>query len=133
VLTSAYRQVLQDPATVEAICEDYRAGAGIDRAHDDADLGVRRIHCPLLAPWSAGGALPRLYAVLGVWRPWAREVTGRGLEASHFLVEDWPRPSRRSSPRRWDRAQAPVTTPTHGSGGLAPLSHRELTPDEPVV
>ena len=41
--------------------------------------------------WSARGALPRFYGdVLDVWRPWARDVTGRGLDASHFLVEDQP-------------------------------------------
>jgi haloacetate dehalogenase len=90
-LMTAYRQVLDDPSTVEAICEDYRAGAGIDREHDDADRGTRWIECPLLALWSARGALPRLYGdVLEVWRPWAREVSGRGLDASHFLVEDRP-------------------------------------------
>jgi len=90
-LMAAYRRVLDDPGTVEAICEDYRAGADIDRAHDDADRGARRIECPLLALWSARGALPRLYGdVLEVWRVWAREVTGRGLDASHFLVEDRP-------------------------------------------
>lgn len=90
-LMTAYRNLLDDPGTVQAICEDYRAGAGIDRDHDDADLGKRRIERPLLVLWSARGALPRLYGdVLEVWRPWAREVTGRGLEASHFLVEDRP-------------------------------------------
>ena len=90
-LMAAYRRLLDDPGTVEAICEDYRAGATIDREHDDADRGERRIECPLLALWSAHGALPRLYGnVLEVWRPWAREVTGRGLDASHFLVEDRP-------------------------------------------
>ena len=76
---------------MEAICEDYRAGATVDREHDDADRGKRRIECPLLALWSARGALPRLYGdVLEVWRPWAREVSGQGLDASHFLVEDRP-------------------------------------------
>jgi haloacetate dehalogenase len=25
-----------------------------------------------------------------VWRPWARDLRGRGVEASHFLVEDRP-------------------------------------------
>jgi haloacetate dehalogenase len=25
-----------------------------------------------------------------VWRPWARDLRGRGLDASHFLVEDEP-------------------------------------------
>jgi haloacetate dehalogenase len=45
----------------------------------------------VLALWSAGGALPRLYGdVLEVWRPWARDVSGRGLQTSHFLVEDNP-------------------------------------------
>jgi haloacetate dehalogenase len=90
-LMAAYRRLLDDPSIVEAICEDYRAGAGIDREHDDADLGTRRIQCPLLALWSARGALPRLYEdVLEVWRPWAADVTGRGLDTSHFLVEDRP-------------------------------------------
>ncbi len=90
-LMTAYRALLDDPGTVQAICEDYRAGAGIDREHDDADRGERRIECPLLALWSAHGALPRLYGdVLEVWRPWARTVTGRGLDASHFVVEDLP-------------------------------------------
>lgn len=90
-LLAAYRALLDDPEVVTAICEDYRAGAGIDREHDDADRGRRRIECPLLALWSARGALPRFYGdVLDVWRPWARTVTGQGLPASHFLVEDQP-------------------------------------------
>ncbi len=90
-LMAAYRDLLDDAGTVQANCEDYRAGAGVDREHDDADRGLRRIECPLLALWSARGALPRFYGdVLDVWRPWAREVSGQGLEASHFLVEDQP-------------------------------------------
>ncbi|HEX5618311.1 MAG TPA: hypothetical protein VFX51_07810, partial [Solirubrobacteraceae bacterium] len=88
---AAYRRLLDDPSTVAATCEDYRAGASLDRDHDDADLGKRRIHCPLLLLWSGRGALPRLYGdVLDVWRPWAQQVTGRGLDATHFLVEDQP-------------------------------------------
>jgi haloacetate dehalogenase len=56
-----------------AICEDYRAGATVDREHDDADVGLRRIACPLLVLWSSRGALPRLYRdVLEVWRPGQR-------------------------------------------------------------
>jgi len=66
-------------------------GASIDREHDDADVGQRKIHCPLLLLWSGRGALPRLYGdVLDVWRPWAEQVTGHGLDATHFLVEDQP-------------------------------------------
>jgi haloacetate dehalogenase len=90
-LMTLYRTLLDDPSTVQAICEDYRAGATVDREHDDADLGRRKIECPLLALWSARGALPRWYGdVLDVWRPWADHVSGQGIPASHFLVEEQP-------------------------------------------
>jgi haloacetate dehalogenase len=90
-LMAGYRALLDDVSTVQAICEDYRAGATIDRQHDDTDRGVRKIRCPLLALWSAGGALPRFYGdVLDVWRPWADDLTGRPMAASHFVVEDQP-------------------------------------------
>jgi haloacetate dehalogenase len=87
-----YRRLLDDPGVVEAICEDYRAGAGVDREHDDADRQQqRRITCPLLVLWSASGALPRLYGdVLDVWQAWAGDVRGSGVDASHFLAEDQP-------------------------------------------
>jgi haloacetate dehalogenase len=88
---TAYRRQLDDVTAVNAICEDYRAGATIDRQLDEADRG-RTIACPVLCLWGARGALPLFYGdVLEVWRPWAPAVTGRALDASHFLVEDRPR------------------------------------------
>jgi haloacetate dehalogenase len=87
---SAYRRQLADAGAVHAICEDYRAGATIDRRLDEADRG-RPIECPVLCLWGDRGALPLLYGdVLEVWRPWTRDLSGRGLDASHFLVEDRP-------------------------------------------
>jgi haloacetate dehalogenase len=83
-----YRRQLRDPATVEAICEDYRAGAGIDIDQDEAG-GV--IDCPVLALWAARGALPVFYGdVLEVWRAWAPDLRGHAIDASHFLIEDQP-------------------------------------------
>jgi haloacetate dehalogenase len=89
---NAYRDQCADPATVKAICEDYRAGATIDRQLDDADRGRTTIACPVLALWGADGALPRFYDdPLELWRVYATQVTGRAVEhASHFLVEDEP-------------------------------------------
>ena len=74
------------------MCEDYRAGATIDRALDDEDRGRRTIACPVRALWGAAGALPRFYPdPLELWRPYAPEITGRAVDgASHFLVEDAP-------------------------------------------
>ena len=45
-VVAAYRAQISDPATVEAMCEDYRAGATIDRALDDADRGTRDDRLP---------------------------------------------------------------------------------------
>ena len=88
----AYRRTLEDPAAVEAMCEDYRAGATIDVQDDDADREAgRQIACPTLVLWSARGGLPRFYRdVLEVWRPWAPDVRGRGIDGTHFLAEDCP-------------------------------------------
>jgi haloacetate dehalogenase len=86
----AYRRQLADPGAVQGMCEDYRAGATIDRELDEADRG-RMIACPVLALWGLRGALPIFYGnVLDVWRPWASDLRGRGVDASHFLVEDRP-------------------------------------------
>ena len=87
-----YRRALDDPGAVEAVCEDYRAGASIDVEHDDADRAAgRRIECPTLVLWAGRGGLPRFYAdVLDVWRPWAPDVRGTAVEASHFMAEDRP-------------------------------------------
>ncbi|MBK4346669.1 alpha/beta fold hydrolase [Lacisediminihabitans changchengi] len=91
-LMTLYREILDDPTVVHGICEDYRAGAGIDRVHDDEDVSSGNlITCPLLALWSAPGALPKFYGdVLAIWRRWATDVRGTGLAATHFLVEDQP-------------------------------------------
>jgi haloacetate dehalogenase len=88
----AYRRAFDDPGAVEAMSEDYRAGASVDVAHDDADREAgREIACPVLVLWAARGALPRFYAdVLEVWRPWAPDVRGEALDTSHFVPEDHP-------------------------------------------
>jgi haloacetate dehalogenase len=86
-----YRARLRDPAAVEAMCEDYRAGATVDRALDDAERG-RTIDCPVRVLWGGAGALPLFYAdPLEPWRSLAPGAAGRAVEgASHFLVEDEP-------------------------------------------
>jgi haloacetate dehalogenase len=91
-VVAAYRAQCSDPATVEAMCEDYRASASIDRELDQADRGRRAIGCPVLALWGGAGALPRFYDdPLELWRAYAPGVTGRAVPgASHFLVEDAP-------------------------------------------
>jgi haloacetate dehalogenase len=86
-----YRALMQNPASVHAICEDYRAGAGIDRKLDDADLAAgRRIACPTLV-LSASNYLASI--PLDIWRPWCTEVQ----------ASPWPQPFPRGGipPTRW--------------------------------
>jgi haloacetate dehalogenase len=87
-----YRRAIHDPATVRAMIEDYRAGLGIDRTHDEADRTAnRRVACPTLALWALKDDLEQLYGdVLGVWRPWAPILSGRGLPCGHHMAEEAP-------------------------------------------
>lgn len=79
------------PATIHAICEDYRASAGIDLEHDEASLAAgERIECKLLALWGANGFVGRKYDVLQEWRRWASDVSGRPLPCGHYLAEEAP-------------------------------------------
>ena len=50
-----YQRAIHDPATVHAMCEDYRAGLGIDRAHDEEELACRTA-CDLSDPRAVGRA-----------------------------------------------------------------------------
>ncbi len=84
-----YKRCFADPATIHATCEDYRAAAGIDLAHDRADI-ERKIACPLLALWGAEGVIERTYDPMAVWRARAGEVSGRALPCGHFLAEEAP-------------------------------------------
>jgi haloacetate dehalogenase len=86
-----YLACFRNPETIRAICEDYRAGAGIDCEHDAADKQAgRRIACPLLALWGAQGKLDAWYDTLEVWREWAGDVHGRALPCGHYLAEERP-------------------------------------------
>lgn len=92
---AAYVEALRDPVQVHAICQEYRAAAGVDRDQDHADLAAgRRIGCPLLALWSASGGLAAWYADEGgpleIWRDWAVEVCGGAVAGGHFFPEEHP-------------------------------------------
>jgi haloacetate dehalogenase len=88
-----YLRCVRDPATIHAMCEDYRAGATYDFRLDEADRGRRRIACPLLALWGRQGRLDGWYDVLAIWRDWADDVRGRAIDCGHFLPEEAPEES----------------------------------------
>jgi haloacetate dehalogenase len=86
-----YKALLQAPERIHAVCEDYRAGATIDRRLDEADMAAgRKITCPTFVLWATdyldtGAATP-----LEIWRPWCTDVTGAAVVSGHFLAEENP-------------------------------------------
>ena len=88
---AAYRRAFARPERIRAMCADYRAGAGLDRAHDEADRAAgRRIRAPLHLIWASNGFPAATGDPLGIWRGWATDVTGTEIEAGHFGQEENP-------------------------------------------
>ena len=88
-----YQAAIHDPATVHAMLEDYRAGLGIDRAHDEASRQAgQRVACPLLVLSAGQDDLEALHGnPLAVWRPWAGgTLQGRRLPSGHHMAEEIP-------------------------------------------
>jgi haloacetate dehalogenase len=87
----SYRAQMRDPARVAAMCADYRAGATVDRALDEADRAAgRRIRVPLRFLWAEGGFPARTGDPAGIWRRWADDVTGSACISGHFAMEENP-------------------------------------------
>lgn len=85
-----YWRGIHNSGTIHAMCEDYRAAATIDFELDEADRGIKKIACPVLVLWGEKGALPNWYDVLDVWKDWADDVSGRGIDCGHYLAEEAP-------------------------------------------
>ncbi|HEY8565482.1 MAG TPA: alpha/beta hydrolase [Beijerinckiaceae bacterium] len=84
-----YLRCFRDPETIRASCEDYRAAASIDLAHDIAD-GDRKMRQPLLALWGEHGVVHCCFDVLALWQRRAADVRGRALPGGHYLAEELP-------------------------------------------
>ncbi len=87
-----YRRAIHDPDTVHAMMEDYRAGLGVDRAADEADMQAgRTVACPTQVLWAERDDLGSLYGdPLEIWRRWAPDLRGRSIDAGHHLAEEVP-------------------------------------------
>lgn len=89
---AAYLDAFRNPATVHAMCEDYRAAATTDLDHDRADRAAgRTVGCPVLALWGKDSIVGRGYDdPLGLWQAYAPRAEGRALPGGHFLPEENP-------------------------------------------
>ncbi len=88
----SYRAQGADPERVAAMCNDYRAGATIDRRLDaESRAAGLKISAPMLFLWGSGGFPAKTGDPLGVWRDWATDLRGVELRNSgHFAMEEVP-------------------------------------------
>lgn len=87
-----YLRAVHDPDTRHSMIEDYRAGLGIDRKHDDADRAAgRTVACPTFVGWASADDMETLYGdPLDVWRAWAPDLSGRSFDCGHHIAEEAP-------------------------------------------
>lgn len=90
-----YRRCYADHRMRYAVCEDYRAAAGIDLVHDAEDSD-KRVEAPLLALWGARGTVGALYDVVETWREKATNVQGHAIDCGHSPQEEAPEEMLRS-------------------------------------
>lgn len=83
---------LRDPAVVHGMCEDYRAGLGIDRDHEEADRAAgRQVRCPTLLLESAGDDLDIQGDPAAIWKPWlAKPLRHLVIDSGHHQAEQAP-------------------------------------------
>jgi haloacetate dehalogenase len=90
-----YKRCFRNPATIHAICEDYRAGAGIDLEHDEKDFKAgRKVECPVLLLWGATGGVGRNSSPPPdeIWQRYASNIAGaQALPCGHYLSEEAPK------------------------------------------
>jgi len=85
-----YERCFRDPATIHAMCEDYRAAASIDLEHDRASPQAK-IVCPLHVLWGELGVVNRLFTPLRDWQAKASgPVRGRTTPGGHYIAEESP-------------------------------------------
>ncbi|MGE0610952.1 MAG: alpha/beta fold hydrolase [Hyphomicrobiales bacterium] len=86
-----YRALMENPASVHAFCEDYRAGRTYDYEADETDVKAgRKIGRPALVLWGTDYVAKRAASPLDTWKQWCTDVRGQSIVSGHFLAEEAP-------------------------------------------
>jgi haloacetate dehalogenase len=87
-----YERCFCRPEAIHAACEDYRASASIDLAHDrESRARGDKIACNTLVLWGSKGVVARFFKPLDLWQAQcSANVGGHALPAGHFIPEELP-------------------------------------------
>jgi haloacetate dehalogenase len=87
-----YERCAAAPGWAQAVCEDYRAAAGVDLEHDQAsrDAG-QKIACPLAVLWGEHGVVHRFFQPEPLWAAQAADLRlAKALPCGHYIAEEAP-------------------------------------------
>ena len=95
-----YHAAFNDPARIHAFCEDFRAGATIDRDQllADGEAGRRLIN-PTLILWGETSFPADGPSLLDAWRQWGGDVRGESLDCGLYAMEEAPEATREALDR----------------------------------
>jgi haloacetate dehalogenase len=88
---AAYVRTYSEPTAIHAVCEDYRAAAGIDsRLLEASRAAGQKMAPPLLAIWGGKGTVGQDFDVVALWKQEAATVSGHPLPCGHLIPEEDP-------------------------------------------
>ncbi|KAK2045710.1 alpha/beta-hydrolase [Colletotrichum somersetense] len=89
-----YASVMEQPAAVHSMCNDYRASATLDLEEAEADLKAGRlIQSPLMVLWGKHGVIEKCFEAVKEWQKVTSKsvpVTGSSVDSGHYIPEQAP-------------------------------------------
>jgi haloacetate dehalogenase len=86
---AAYRASWRNPATITAMCNDYRAAIKHDFALDAADL-TRQLDIPALILYGKDGPMAKAYDVPATWANRFKNIKSQPMSGGHFFPDTAP-------------------------------------------
>lgn len=88
---ASYRAAFNDPARIHAFCEDFRAGASVDRDLARADKAAgRKLLVPTLALYGETTFPADGPSLVDAWREFGDEVSGAAVDSGLYAMEEAP-------------------------------------------
>jgi haloacetate dehalogenase len=75
-----------NPETIRAMCDDYRAAIDFDFAIDQVDL-TKRVVAPTFVMWGADGAMAKSYDMAAVWKDKLIDMHTCAMPGGHFFPD----------------------------------------------
>jgi haloacetate dehalogenase len=88
---ACYRAAFNDPARIHAFCEDFRAGATIDKEAALADRAAgRKLKVPTLILFGETTFPADGPSLVDAWKEWGGDIVGKSVDSGLYAMEEAP-------------------------------------------